>query len=304
MSAPRRLGRGLGALLGEDYLSGPTDAAEIRTLPLGRIVANPLQPRREFRAEELGDLTRSIRENGLLQPLVVRPDPEAPAGARFQLVAGERRLRAVSQLAWTEVPVVVREVDDRTLLVLALVENIQREALNPLEEAEGFQLLVDEFGLTQGEVAEAVGRSRPAVANSLRLLRLPPSVRRLLEEGALSMGHARALLAIEDPGRLVEMGRRAATEGWSVREIEDRVRAEPRNGGGGRASKGRGGSDASMDPVARALQEALQEALGTRVRLKVGGKGAGIIEVPYGSEADFERVFELMTGRDPSEVVS
>jgi ParB family chromosome partitioning protein len=294
-----RLGRGLGALLGEDYLGPTPDPSEVRTLPVARIGANPFQPRREFREEELAELAQSIRENGLLQPLVVRPSPDGDG--RFQLVAGERRLRAISELGWVEVPVVVRDVDDRTLLVLALVENIQREALNPLEEAEGFQLLSSEFGLTQGEIAEAVGRNRATVANTLRLLRLPPSVRKLLTEGALSMGHARALLGVEDPTRLAELARRAADEGWTVRWVEERVRVDVGEGKTRQGKRRKGGR--VMDPAAEALQEALQEALGTRVHLKVGRKGRGSIEIPFGSSSDLERVFELITGRDPSDVV-
>jgi len=298
-----RLGRGLGALLGEDYLSAAAEPAEIRTLPLVRIVPNPFQPRREFREDELTELARSIAENGLLQPLLVRPSP-ALGSDGYELVAGERRFRAITSLGWSEVPVVVRPVDDRTLLVLALVENIQREALNPLEEAEGFQLLADDFGLTQGQIAEAVGRNRSTVANTLRLLRLPPSIRRYLEEGTLSMGHARALLAIEDPGRLVEIGRRAATEEWTVREVEARVRSEGnpkrRLVRDRREPGGRG--EVAGDPAVSVFQEALSESLGTRVRLRVGRKGDGSVEIPFLSSEDFERIFTLMTGRDPSDV--
>ena len=295
-----RLGRGLGALLGEDYLVESAADTELRTLPVGKVEPNPFQPRRDFGGEELADLSQSIRENGLLQPIVVRPSRNLEAG-RYELVAGERRLRAVNALQWDEIPVVVRDVDDRTLLVLALVENIQREALNPLEEAAGFRLLVDEFGLTQEEIAEVVGKDRSTVANTLRLLRLPLSIRRLLEEGALSMGHARALLAIEDPGRLVELGRRAAREGWSVREVESRSRA-----GSSRSGKRKKGSSktnsAPEDPLLYALQEALQEFMGSRVRLKSSESGQGVIEIPFRSAEDFERVFEVITGRDPAEV--
>ena len=263
---------------------------------MGKVVPNPFQPRRDFGREELADLSQSIRENGLLQPIVVRPSPSLE-GDRYELVVGERRLRAVIELQWDEIPVVVREVDDRALLVLALVENIQREALNPLEEAEGFRLLVDEFGLTQEQIAEAVGKNRSTVANTLRLLRLPPSIRRLLEEGALSMGHARALLAIEDPRRLVELGRKAAREGWSVREVESRSRAGSapsgkRRTGGGESSR------TPEDPLLHALQEALQEAMGSRVRLKSSESGEGVIEIPFSSGDDFERVFKVITGRD------
>jgi ParB family transcriptional regulator, chromosome partitioning protein len=295
-----RLGRGLGALLGEDYLvDAEADSQQVRRLPLGKVVPNPFQPRRDFGATELSDLCRSISENGLLQPIVVRPSPSVD-GDRYELVAGERRLRAVSELGWSEIPAVVRDVDDRTLLVLALVENIQREALNPVEEAEGFRLLAEEFALTQEEIATAVGKDRSTVANTLRLLKLPPSIRKLLEERALSMGHARALLSVDDPGRLVELGRRAAREGWSVREVEARSRAERERRADSQEPEVRRG--VSEDPVVVALREALEISLGSRVKLRRNQKGGGTIEIPFHSAEDFGRVFETITGHDATEV--
>lgn len=299
-SRKQRLGKGLGALLGSDYLAAASDDPDVRTIPMAAIVPNPLQPRRDFGDEELEDLAGSIRENGLLQPLVVRTDPDSD-GDRYQLVAGERRFRAIGRLEWSEVPAVVRDVDDRTLLVLALVENLQREALGPLEEAEGFQALAEDFGLTQKEIARAVGKNRSTIANTLRLLRLPPSIRRLLEAGDLTMGHARALLAVEDAGRLVELGRRAAREGWSVRETEERTRKAAGRSGNGR-TKRRKSKEAAQGPVVTALQEALREALGTRVNVKEGASGGGVVEIPYRSPEDFERVFQLITGREVTEV--
>ncbi len=293
----QRLGRGLGALLGQEYLAPGMDDVDVRTVPMGSIAPNPLQPRKEFTEEELADLTRSIEENGLLQPLVVRPDPARPE-ERFQLVAGERRFRALKTLGREQVPVVVRTVDDRTLLVLALVENIQREGLNPMEEALGYESLVTEFGLSQAEIAQAVGKDRSTVANALRLLKLPASLRRLLEEGTLGMGHARALLGIADPGKMLEIGRRAAAEGWSVRDVEARVRGT----GKPRSTTGKKKGLREEDPVALALQESLREAIGGRVTLKTGRKGAGSIEIPFRSSEDFERLFHLLTGREVSDV--
>ncbi len=292
-----RLGRGLGALLGE-YLSEESlpNRAEVKTLPVDRIRPNPFQPRRGFDPAELEELARSIQENGLLQPLMVRPGP----GGRgdWELVAGERRLRAISQLGWTEVPALVREVDDQTLLILALVENLQREALGPLEEAEGYKVLSDSFGLTQGEIAKAVGKDRSTVANTLRLLQLPPSVRKLVAEGALAAGHARALLPLEDSLRAGDLARRAAQEGWSVRQVEETVR------GSGKARR-RGGAERapSADPVLQALEEELRRVLGTRVVLRKGRRGKGLIEIPFLSAEDFERVFALLTGKEASEVL-
>lgn len=292
-----RLGKGLGALLGEDALRAESDDPGLRSLSPGDIEPNPHQPRRDFQPEDLEDLEESIRENGLLQPLVVRPHPSAPE--RYQLVAGERRLRAVMSLGWSAVPAVVREVDDQTLLVLALVENIQRSELGPLEEAEGYHALVDEFGLTQEQVAEAVGKKRSTVANMLRLLRLPLSVRKLLEAGDLSMGHARALLALDHPGRISELARRAAREGWTVREVEARARRKGEDEG---RAGGRQDSRPRRDPVAATLERTLQETLGTRVALRIRKDGAGEIRIPYRSVQDFHRIFEVITGEDPSDV--
>ncbi len=292
-----RLGRGLGALLG-DYLPPEPAVAVVRgdvhTVPLASIVPNPLQPRKVFSDNELAELAASIRENGLLQPLLVRP-----AGPdRYELVAGERRMRSVQSLGWTDVPVVVREVDDDALLVLALVENLQREELNPMEEAEGYRTLADRFGLTQEQISQAVGKERSTVANLLRLLKLAPSIRRLVESGDLSMGHARALLSIEDPVRAADLARAAVKEGWSVREMERRARG-PVPKGAARA----GGSATARDPLVRALEEAMRERLATRVQIRAGKKGTGVIEVPFHSSEDFERLFALLVGREASEIV-
>jgi len=296
-----RLGRGLGALLGEYMEEVDSTDGEVRRLPLAVITPNPLQPRREFAEGELDELSASIAENGLLQPLVVRPSPGARD--RFELVAGERRFRAIRKLQWEDVPVLVREVDDETLLVLALVENLQREALNPLEEAEGYRTLADRFGLTQAEIAQAVGKERSTVANVLRLLRLPPSIRKLLNDGSLSMGHARALVAMEDDVRAAEIARQAVEEGWSVREVERRVSqgTTPPRPKEGKTTTGRGGS---RDAVVRALEEALRETLSTRVVIKGIHRGKGMIEVPFHGTEDFERLFALIARREASDVVS
>ena len=294
-----RLGRGLGALLGE-YLEGG-DETEVRKVPVASIVPNPLQPRKEFAPEELEELAASIDENGLLQPLVVRPSPSRDN--RFELVAGERRFRAVTELAWEDVPVLVREVEDEALLVLALVENLQREALNPLEEAEGYRTLADDFEMTQEEIARSVGKSRSAVANFLRLLKLPPSIRKMLQEGDLSVGHARSLLSLDDTVRAGELARRAVRDGWSVRELEARTAEEKEKGSGRRKRKTPSGSGDSRDPVVRALEEALRETLATRVRIRGVKKGEGTIEVPFHGTEDFERLFALIAGREAADVV-
>lgn len=292
-----RLGRGLEALLG-DFMetSQIPESAEIRMLPVDRIQPNPFQPRKEFAPEELDSLAKSIQENGLLQPILVRPRPGAEEG--WELVAGERRLRAVGKLGWTEVPGWVREVEDQTLLVLALVENLQRESLAPLDEAEGYRVLSDSFGLSQGEIAHAVGKDRSTVANTLRLLQLPPSVRRLLAGGKLTAGHARPLLSLEDPLRVGDIARRAVEEGWSVRRIEEEVRSRRQRRGKQPSPK-----EGQSDPILRTLEEELRKVLGTRVVLRRARKGKGVIEIPFLGTEDFERIFELLTGREASEVV-
>jgi len=287
-----RLGKGLGALLGE-YLEPDPGSADTKRLPVASIIPSPLQPRKVFSDEELEELTSSIRENGLLQPLVVRPAPGTTD--RFELVVGERRFRAISKLGWEDVPVIVRDATDETLLVLALVENLQREALNPLEEAEGYVALSDRFELSHAAIAQAVGKDRSTVANMIRLLKLPPSLRKLLEEGALTQGHARALLSLDDNVKAAELGRRAAKEGWSVRELERRV------GGADRTAKKK--KVRPVDPVLLALTQTLEEHLGTRVEVRQSRGGKGAIEIKYLSHDDFERLFELIVGRDVSEVV-
>ena len=292
-----RLGRGLEALLG-DYLETEPDASDIRRLRLAQIGPNPLQPRKEFPAAELAELAHSIKENGLLQPLVVRPVTGTPD--RFELVAGERRLRAVAELQWNDVNVIVKEVDDETMLVLALVENLQREALNPLEEAEGYRMLADSFGMTQAQIARSVGKDRSTVANLMRLLRLPPSIRKLIRAGKLSAGHARALIPVGDTVRIAELARRAVREGWSVREIEKRVdEAGPTR----KRDRANDTGASSQDPIIRVLEEALRERLATRVSIRVNTRGKGSLEIPFQDPEDFERVFALIAGREASDVV-
>lgn len=303
MTRRDRLGRGLGALLGEYHVEeGAAEAGQLRMLPVSAIAPNPFQPRREFSEEELADLTASIRENGLLQPIVVRPAPGRAGGVvRWELVAGERRWRAIMRLGWREVPATVRDVDDRTLLVLALVENLQRAELSPLEEAEGFRRLGEEFSLTQQQIAEVVGRDRSTVANAMRLLQLPPSVRAFLTDGQLTAGHARALLGLASEREMAELAREAVQQGLSVREVEARVQ----RGRGRPAVQRSAGRPAGneRDPNARALEEELQRVLGSEVRIRTGRGQRGTIEIPYLGPEDFERLFELITRRSAADVV-
>jgi ParB family transcriptional regulator, chromosome partitioning protein len=294
-----RLGKGLGALLGE-YLGeeGAQQAGvTARMLPVSAIAPNPYQPRREFSEEDLADLTASLRENGLLQPVVVRPAPEGGA-TKWELVAGERRWRASMRLGWNEIPAVVRDVDDRTLLVLALVENLQRAQLSPLEEAEGYQRLAEEFTLTQQQVADVVGKDRSTVANALRLLNLPASVRQLMLEGRLSAGHARALLGLENERRIADVARQAVEEQWSVRDVETHVKRarQPARSGQPREKQ--------RESAERMLEEELQRVFGTEVRIRRSRGNRGRIEIPFFSAEDFERIFELIAGQSATDVVS
>jgi ParB family transcriptional regulator, chromosome partitioning protein len=296
-----RLGRGLAALLGENLgddaaLAGAAQV-QARQLPISAIAPNPYQPRREFTEEDLADLTASLRESGLLQPVVVRPAPGTGGVAKWELIAGERRWRAAMRLGWKEIPAVIKEADDRTLLVLALVENIQRAGLSPLEEAEGYERLADEFSLTQQQVADVVGKDRSTVANALRLLQLPASVRQLLREGSLTAGHARALLGLDGEVRMADAARQAVEGEWSVRDVEAYVKRARKGPRAARASQPRELNE-------RALEEELQRLLGTEVRIHRGRGANGRIEIPFFGHDDFERVFEQITGRAASDVVS
>jgi ParB family chromosome partitioning protein len=289
----------------------------VRSLVTSRIAPNPFQPRREFAPEQLAELEESIRQNGLLQPIVVRraTGETAADGAEWELVAGERRWRAIRRLGWAEVPAIVKEVDDRAMLVLAIVENVQRAELSPIEEALGYRQLIDEFGFTQAEVAETVGRERSTVANLLRLLQLPASVQRMLNEGALSMGHARAILGLEDEREMAALAREAVDGALSVRAVEERVRgrrapapkpaapssapafsyASPQ-GSAGASARSAPPAEEHRDPHVRHLEEELQRALGTAVKVRLQGARTGRIEIPFYDADDFDRVLELILG--------
>ena len=301
MSRNDRLGRGLSALLGEyagEPLASGADTASPTKLPVRAIASNPFQPRTTFVATELEELAASIKVNGLLQAIVVR---RSVTGRTFELVAGERRLRAVKQLGWREIPAQIREVDDQTLLVLALVENLQRQDLGPLEEATGYASLRDTFGYSQQQIAGAVGKSRPTVANMLRLLTLPASVRRLMEEGSLAMGHGRAILAVDDPVKAADLAREVAAKGWSVRETEKRIREiQP---GDSAPTEEQGAAKAERDPAIDVLEETLGAHLGARVAIQWKGKGAGAIRIAFSGVRDLERVFEAVTGKEAAEIV-
>lgn len=304
MAKPRQggLGRGLGALI-------PSEAQEIegplRDIPVVDIVPNTFQPRRTFDEEALVALTASIRELGVLQPILVR----AVDSGGFELIAGERRWRAAKRAGLDRIPAIVRDVDDETSLAHAIVENVQRAELNAIEEAAAFQQLIDEFDLTQDDVATRVGRSRPAIANALRLLQLPTDIQRLIIEGQLSAGHGRVLVTIADADRssLVE---RVLGEGLSVRSLErlargesidddqvepDPIDTDPTNDGPSTEDSDKEPVGQTKPPALLELEELLGERFDTRVGISLGSK-RGRITIDFADIDDLERIYSLMAG--------
>ncbi len=283
----RRLGRGLEALLGAPTLAEAERDGLLRELAVGDIRPNRFQPRHAFDPDALKELKQSIAASGLIQPIIVR---EVQGG--YELVAGERRWRAVRELGWKKIPGVVRDVDERTLLTLALVENLQRASLSPIDEAEGYERLTREFKLSHGDIAQAMGRDRSTIANAIRLLQLPKSVQQLLDGGALSAGHARALLSLEDAKEIARLAREAVAHGWSVRETEQRTR-----GGGERKKAGAAKARRALPPEARRIEEALRRRLGTDVAITLSGREKGHLAVRFYSHDDLARLLEIILGR-------
>jgi ParB family chromosome partitioning protein len=290
MPTPRkRLGKGLGALLGEQAVDSARQASGVAHVPVARIKPNRFQPRRTFEPQALADLAASITQKGVLQPLIVTPGRDGG----WEIVSGERRWRAAQKAGLATVPVIVREVDERDLLEIALIENLQREDLDAIEEATGYRRLIDEFGATQAELAEHLGRSRPAVANALRLLDLPEEVQTRIREGRLTAGHGRALLGLGNRRRIPELARAAVDRGLSVRQLESRVKRE--NRGPRRAA----GPSRSAELERKRIEEDLQRALGTKVAIRASSRAKGHIEISYYSLEDFEGLVErlLAAGR-------
>ncbi|KAF1715553.1 chromosome partitioning protein ParB [Pseudoxanthomonas yeongjuensis] len=289
----RGLGRGLEALLGPKAAATPPPEAQpgevLRQIPVKQLQPGKYQPRMAMDPAKLSELAESIKAQGVIQPIVVR---ELSAG-KFEIVAGERRWRASQEAGLASVPVVVRELDDRTVIAMALIENIQREDLNPLEEAQSLQRLIGEFSLTHAEAAEAVGRSRAAVSNLLRLLELPPAIRALLEARRLEMGHARALLTLS-PELASKLASEAADQGWSVREVEHRAQQfaagkVPVNGG----KKAKPGKATPQADIA-SLETELSESLGTRVAIAHGRGGKGKLVIHYTDLDTLDGVLERL----------
>ncbi|MDB4907029.1 MAG: hypothetical protein JWO05_1813 [Gemmatimonadetes bacterium] len=301
---PRRLGRGLEALItGAQSPSDRNQApaappSELQRIAVASIRPNPFQPRKSFADGELADLEASIRVSGLLQPVTVR---HATSGTGYELIAGERRLRAVTRLGWPEVPAIVRDLDDRTVATLALVENLQRSDLNPVEEARGFQRLIQDFHLSHQDVADAVGKDRSTVANLLRLLALPPSVLTMLEGGQLSAGHGRALLTLDGERRQLALAHEILAHHLSVREVERRAREA--TGAAPKATKGKpaapstkGGQPTSPAGAVKHVEEQLRRRLQTDVKVEVTSGEKGSVQISFYSADDLERLLDLIVG--------
>ncbi|HJR35118.1 MAG TPA: ParB/RepB/Spo0J family partition protein [Gemmatimonadales bacterium] len=294
MTETKRLGRGLEALLGPISKDEAAASGGLREIAVTAIAPNPYQPRREFEEAPLQELADSIAASGLLQPVVVRARPNG----RYELIAGERRWRAVQRLGWQKIPAVIKEVDDRALLTLALIENLQRDDLSPLDAAVGYQRLMEEFSLPQQEVARLVGKDRSTVSNTLRLLRLPTEVQTLLQHRKLSEGHARALLALNDPREMVRLAAECSAAEWSVRDLEARVRGEQVNAAPGARKTIRRPRAEPRNPSAdvRLVEDALRKRLQTDVRVTARRRGRGAVTIHYYSNDDLARLLELILG--------
>jgi ParB family transcriptional regulator, chromosome partitioning protein len=278
----RGLGRGLDALLGGDGDAAPSVLAqegELRMLPIQQIQAGKYQPRRHWNDEALDELAASIKAQGLIQPVVVREIGKHS----YELIAGERRWRAAQRAQLAEIPALIKKVSEEAVPAMALIENIQRQDLTPLEEADALKRLIDDFELTHQQAADAVGRSRASVSNMLRLTEMPESIKRLLDDGKLEMGHARCLLTLEE-SIAVPLARQAATLGWSVRELEEAARRAQT------APKGKAKSGATHDPNIAALERELAERFATRVELAQSRGGRGKLVIHYHSNDELEGI--------------
>lgn len=278
-------------------------AGEISFLAVTAMVPNPTQPRQHFAEEELRELSDSIRTLGVLQPVLVRPNRQL--AGQYEIIAGERRWRAAQRAGLQEIPAVIRTIDDRETLEIALVENVQRANLNPIEEAQAYQRLASEFQLTQQDIAERIGKDRTTVANAMRLLKLPKEILQQLHEGAITMGHARAILAIKDPAAQISLARKTIQEGLSVRALETLVSRAVVLDAGKTAPAGRGGMLKSKDPSVQSFPEILERlrnALGTKVTVKHQRSGKGRIEIDYFSESELDRVVEKILGGSAPQV--
>lgn len=280
----RALGKGLGALIPEKAVDTTTHKEEIVYVQSGQIKPNPFQPREDFDQQSIDELAQSIKEKGVIQPLLVRR-----RGDNYELIAGERRFRASSALGLKEIPVIVREVSDQDSLELALIENIQREGLNPIEEAHAYQHLVDKFKVSQEKISEVLGKSRVTITNTLRLLKLPHEIQQEMKKGRISFAHGRALLEIEDENHQRKLAQDVIAKGLSVRELENIIKSKrPRSI---KRSIGQG----QREPMVAILEEQMQHALATKVRISKRKK-RGHINIEFYSEEDLQRIANVIKG--------
>lgn len=282
----RRLGRGLKALISvpEAEVAG----GELIRIPISRIRPNPFQPRKSFNPEQLADLEASLAASGLLQPITVRR-----MGDAFELIAGERRLRAATNLGWTEIPAILKDLDDRSSLVMALVENLQRTDLNPIDEARGYQRLVEEFGYTHQQIAESTAKDRATITNLLRILSLPDPVLALIADGRLSTGHAKALASLAGPAALA-LANEIVALGLSVRATEERARAPGSATEKRKRPQSAPPSSAQPSAAAKSIENDLRRQLQTDVQLQVGPDGKGTLKISFYSQDDLERLIDVM----------
>jgi ParB family chromosome partitioning protein len=289
------LGKGLGALIPQDVTVGPPTLPGVREVPITQIEPNPYQPRSHFDEESLAALTASIREVGVLQPILVRE----VAPDRFALIAGERRWRASKRAGMQFMPIIVRDVSDELTLQHALVENLHRDDLNPLEEAAAYQQLIEDFNMTQEAVAHRVGKSRSGIANLLRLFQLPPQIQRMVADGQVSAGHAKALLATPDRALQETLARRIVSEGMTVRETEEAIRQHnaPKGPGARPEPEGEIPGSRLRAPGLLELEELLAEQLDTRVKINMGPK-RGRVVIEFADLEDLERIYRVMAPSD------
>jgi ParB family chromosome partitioning protein len=295
----RRLGRGLDALFNTAPASVEESDSALKDLPIKQIRKNPFQPRKDFDQDQLKELQESLKVSGLLQPITVRRSREGADA--YELIAGERRLRAATDLGWTTIPAVIKDLDDRELLGLALVENLQRSDLNPVEEAEGYSRLISEFGHTQQTIAAMVGRDRSTIANMLRILQLPPAIRQMLRDSLITIGHARPLLALTDEKRIAELANETVSKGLSARDVERRVRESTTPGEKSETRKrGRPQKTDSRSLEIRNLEEQLRRALQTDVSVAASADYKGSIRISFYSLEDLERIADMIAStRNP-----
>lgn len=278
----KALGKGIGALITEKESQ---KEERILFVPIGQVKPNPLQPRENFDSQSMEELTQSVKEKGLLQPLLVRQ-----RGDYYELIAGERRLRAANSLNLTEVPVIVKDVEDKDSLELALIENIQRQNLNPIEEARAYQYLIDKFEVTQEKISEVLGRARTSVANILRLLKLPPEIQEEIKKGRISFAHGRTLLEIEDALQQRRLAQEIISNSLSVRELESLVKSKRT-----KALKRRIARLSNPEPYLAVLEEELQHILATKIRISKRNK-RGHIVIEFYSQEDLERIMNRIRG--------